>query len=904
MNKNTAFVSSDEEIIYIGNENTVREISTSGKVLRTVRIINRRMDETSFSPSDGSEEFIISYKNGVFGKGKIHSSDCKLKSTELKEDGAVKKAVFCFEPYRIHSSDVFVKVIFEARDSDPVIRKYVTISSSAPKKLFIDYIDLEYFVLGADIKMRFSRPDMEKAYLSQFQSALGQPIYINGMYFGCEFPTTDNNIVDDTAHIRYFAGKTLTELSNGNEIYISHPTIGGAARSFDMEVVRADFLEYIKGIAKPIYLRTQYNSWYDHMLDITSENIRDSFFEIEKGLSSAGVPPLNSYVVDDGWVDYDKDFWCFNDKFPNELYESSALSKKFSSEFGLWLGPRGGYNLKTDKFGRRMERSGKGGYNRQSRDVCVADHRYTKNVLEFFLDCMEKFDINYWKLDGFLLKSCKNRHHGHPVGGKHGMYCFTDCWENWTDIFEKMHLLREKEGKDLWINQTSYCNASPWHLMYSESFWMQNSGDIGFIDKTTSGEKLCGSDIDRMLTYRDSKYFDFHRKRQYQFPLSNMYNHEPIYGNTAKIHMTDEEFRKYMYMISTRGTAFWELYYSFNLFTPDMWLINADVLSFIRENFSILRNSKLIGESPDTGSVYGYSAWENANGIVSVRNPANKKQSFSFILDRIIGVAEGAENMTCVTVLPYTEKPDERKYSYGDTVSVDLEPHEIRIFKFTNENTAPLKLTEAKFIDEKTVEFRFNSHIAVKMSTFTLGGVSLKKELRANYSDVRVYLPAEGENLQKLDIDIDVKDIYGNVLSEKVPVTYFKNGCIPISYGVSGRGDFALRLTLSAVPTDGMILLGGKDMSIFAANGKLVFDVKGIKAKSDTIIAGKDNVKVYALRERNGMIKLYIDGKLDCSGYDVRNAGADIAAGEIKCDVSVKNIEIFNRAFSFDEVKD
>lgn len=136
-----------------------------------------------------------------------------------------------------------------------------------------------------------------------------------------------------------------------------------------------------------------------------------------------------------------------------------------------------------------------------------------------------------------------------------------------------------------------------------------------------------------------------------------MYNHEPIYGNTAKIHMTDEEFRKYMYMISTRGTAFWELYYSFNLFTPDMWLINADVLSFIRENFSILRNSKLIGESPDTGSVYGYSAWENANGIVSVRNPANKKQSFSFILDRIIGVVEGAENMTCVTVLPYTENP-------------------------------------------------------------------------------------------------------------------------------------------------------------------------------------------------------------------------------------------------------
>ena len=69
MNKNTAFVSSDEEIIYIGNENTVREISTSGKILRTVRIINRRMDETSFSPSDGSEEFIISYKKRCVRQG-------------------------------------------------------------------------------------------------------------------------------------------------------------------------------------------------------------------------------------------------------------------------------------------------------------------------------------------------------------------------------------------------------------------------------------------------------------------------------------------------------------------------------------------------------------------------------------------------------------------------------------------------------------------------------------------------------------------------------------------------------------------------------------------------------------------------------------------------------------------
>lgn len=102
--------------------------------------------------------------------------------------------------------------------------------------------------------------------------------------------------------------------------------------------------------------------------------------------------------------------------------------------------------MKTDKFGRRMERSGKGGYNRQS-VMCALPITDTQKMCLSFSLIVWKFDINYWKLDGFLLKSCKNRHHGHPVGGKHGMYCFTDCWENWTDIFEKCTFFARKRAR-------------------------------------------------------------------------------------------------------------------------------------------------------------------------------------------------------------------------------------------------------------------------------------------------------------------------------------------------------------------------------------------------------------------------------------------------------------------------
>ena len=63
----------------------------------------------------------------------------------------------------------------------------------------------------------------------------------------------------------------------------------------------------------------QYNSWYDHMLDIDADNIERSFYEIEQGLSDHGVPPLDAYVIDDGWNNYKAPFWSFNKKFPNKL---------------------------------------------------------------------------------------------------------------------------------------------------------------------------------------------------------------------------------------------------------------------------------------------------------------------------------------------------------------------------------------------------------------------------------------------------------------------------------------------------------------------------------------------------------------------------------------------------------
>ena len=101
--------------------------------------------------------------------------------------------------------------------------------------------------------------------------------------------------------------------------------------------VQKSFYEYIENISTKTDLRLQYNSWYDYMKDITADNIEKSFYEIEKGLSANGVPPLDAYVVDDGWVDYKSGFWSFNKKFPNQLYDTTQLTSKIISAYGSAL---------------------------------------------------------------------------------------------------------------------------------------------------------------------------------------------------------------------------------------------------------------------------------------------------------------------------------------------------------------------------------------------------------------------------------------------------------------------------------------------------------------------------------------------------------------------------------------
>lgn len=889
----TAAVVRKGDRLILGNGYLAREFSLSGGHVRTCSIVNKRTGKSPalIIPEGSSEDFIIRTIDPDSVVSELRSSDLSLDDLQVtSEDKDTRKLVFRFRPYRLKGIDWQVNMVYTLRKGKYYMRKYLEIQvpESQRKEARIESIDFESIKIPSGYAT-WTHPEMENGVggVSGYYISLGQPVYIQGMFFGLEFPATESEITrDNVAHIRYYSGKSFDRLDAEhrleNGVFTTWKEVIGAARSTDMDVIQSDFFGYIDDIATPIKLRTQYNSWYDFMLDIDENNILGSFKEMERGLTQHGVRPLDSYVVDDGWNAYGPwlkentaKFWAFNSKFPNGLSTPVKLVHRLSSNFGLWLGPRGGYNY-FDEFARFLEKNGNGKLNVRSQDICTNHKVYLEKLKDFFLDCEKKYDLNYWKLDGFMVTPPQSDPEGNYIsGGYKGMYYVTEHWERWIDIFKAMRDARGADRDNLWINLTCYMNPSPWFLQWANSVWIQNSGDMGRLDV---GRKAA---VDELLSYRDGRYFDFVKTRAFQFPLSHIYNHDPIYGNAAELEgtMNDDEFRTYLMMMATRGTAFWELYYSYNMMDEgDKWGVNAETLQWMRDNYLILRHAKLIGQTPVKGTPYGYSAWTGNEGIISVRNPSDKVQPFTFVLDRNIGMPEGLNGLHRTTVWQYnSNRADDNtlRFDYGRSVNLNLQPGEVRVWKFSAASREKMpELLGVKAVSPTALiaEFSEPVHCSGSPAQFTVSGIPVEYVLPQG--DRRLVTVSLSEAMRpSSSYRLTVSGLSGyseeaGRLTVSAPFTYFKEGEIPLSTGVGGTTDFNLSFVLNTSAASVPLLNQKKEIRIcLDAAGKIVFDVKGLAVISDTPVNTGKDVLLSCCREKNGMLKIYVNGELNASVY-------------------------------------
>ena len=881
-----------------------------------------------------------------------------------------KKVTFSFKPYTHKNVEYSIDEVIVMYEGDHFMRKFLEIDVPDDKMADaeIDYIDLESLkVAESDAQWTIPRGQGGVVQMEEFKANLGQPIYIQGMFFGCEFPAADTEIVNGTGFMRYYSGKTFSRLKEDNQLttddkYVTWQTVAGAARSTEQEVIQADFFEYIKSIATPSEFRTQYNSWFDNMMKISDENILASFIEIDRELNKAEVRPLDSYVVDDGWNAYNdgsigagshaqsgaientEGFWTFNEKFPEGLTPSSELVKKFGSNFGVWVGPRGGYNFYTT-LANIIERAQKG--SKAGHSIDVADRVYVENFKKMAIKWQQDWDVNYWKWDGFADTAQYNHFNNlggadgvpvysesnhHMTGGYHQMYHVTDLWEAWIDLMEAVRQSEKEDGiNKLWISLTCYVNPSPWYLQWANSVWIQCVHDQK--DASFGTTKM-----NKQITYRDACYYDFLKNHQFQFPLQNLYNHDPIYGkegtgmtvNTA----TDEDFQNYLYMLSTRGTAFWELYYSDSIMTDGKYEITGEFLEWAEENYHMLKNSKMIGGKPDItklsngdlsdqtqAEAYGFSCFDGTDGIISLRNPsANADKTIKFTFDRTMGVAEGAGTLNYYLEHSYLlsdKSAQTGTLKYGQEYTVNLKPNEVRILRVSAEKdtTAP-KIDRIMTDGAKELTVKFDEKVSGNLFKVENAKVSsIKKSADdTTYHIVLAEAPANEATVKV--IPQDIKDMSGNKATEVASVVYHTDSVIVEKEDITAAGEIAAAdkslnsnngfTVYAAVSTTGtdksLVSQNGQYELKVTAEGKASFTLNGATAVSGKSINDGVEHKVVGVKENNGMLKLYVDGTLEGSAYNKENRFHKVEKAAITAEDGVTAAAVYDIAYGYNEV--
>lgn len=901
------------------------------------------------------------------GKDAVKVEDTTATINGEKKTG--KKVTFSFEPYTHKGVEYTIDEVVVMYEGDYFMRKYLEIEvpDEDMGKAEIDYIDLESLkVEESDKQWTIPRGKGGIVQMEEFKANLGQPIYIQGMFFGCEFPAADTEIVDETGYMRYYTGKTFERMKEDNQLttdgkYVTWQTVAGAARSTENEVIQADFYDYIDSIATPSEFRIQYNSWFDNMMKIDDENILESFIEIDRELNNAEVRPLDSYVVDDGWNAYNdgtlgagsypqsgseinkEGFWTFNEKFPDELTPSSELVQKFGSNFGVWVGPRGGYNF-YGTLANIIEKAGNG--SKAGGSIDVADRVYVEKFKDMAIDWQKRFKVNYWKWDGFADTGQYNHFNNsggadgvpvysetnhHMTGGYHQMYHVTDLWEAWIDLMEAVRQSEKEDGiNNLWISLTCYVNPSPWYLQWANSVWIQcthDQKDAGF--GTTK--------MNKQITYRDACYYDFLKNHEFQFPLQNIYNHDPVYGkegtgmnvNTA----TDEDFQNYLYMLSTRGTAFWELYYSDSIMTDGKYEITGEFLEWAEENYHMLKNSKMIGGRPDnttlgsassseaSAEAYGFSCFDGKEGITSLRNPsASADKEIKFTFDRTIGVAEGAGTLDYYLEHSYKlsdESAQTGTLTYGQEYTVNLKPNEVRILRVSAQKDTKAPEIDRIMTDGNCeVTVKFNEKVSGNLFAVDGSGIaSIEKSADdTTYHITLTKAPEDGKTITVTPKDI--KDMSGNATTASASVVYHKGNVVVENKEIAEAGEIAAA-DKSLNSNNGFSVAAsvnttGKDQTLVkqndqyelkvTADGKASFTLNGATAVSGkTINDGKQHV-VVGVKENNGMLKLYVDGSLEGSDYKEGNRYHKVEKAAITVGNDVSKAGVYDTAYGYDKV--
>jgi hypothetical protein len=435
---------------------------------------------------------------------------------------------------------------------------------------------------------------------------LGQPVYCGSQYFGIEYPAANCTARGENLLLERYYGTTAT-LVQCEPVVIGQRLPGMS--------IEDSFLEYVLARKQhPQRSFALYNSWYD-LRDFNEQQALHSWHGWLSAFIQKRNAKLDSFVLDDGWDNYNSLWDKARDRFPEGFANLKREIEAGGSHLGIWVSPWGGYGKPAAKrraFGKahgfEILSTGKG--------FCLAAPRYKRRFIQLCTDFMDKDGVNYFKFDGFPSR-CSDPSHGHPIGDKFEQSAFVDAF---NDILHEL----KKKNPDVFLNLTTGVWLSPWWLEHGDAVW-RGENDYG--------KEGSGAPVEQSENYVDGVIYRALREKKQQFPVAYLMTHGIIKGRVDVIGHTSETLHQWKDRVATnigRGLLMQEMYFSPELISDDKWDFLVQMLTWWRKNSALLERTHLVFGNPQKEEAYGYIHWSNDGKLaLLLRNPSDRRQEVS-----------------------------------------------------------------------------------------------------------------------------------------------------------------------------------------------------------------------------------------------------------------------------------
>ncbi len=479
----------------------------------------------------------------------------------------------------------------------------------------------------------------------------GSPATAGDWFFGFEHPLSESTVGH---RIRCRLERTLPLPAGQSVVYSS---VIGVCQSGQM---RRDFLAYVeRERARPYGTFLHYNSWYD-LGYFTQFDEASALAVIEafgRELHEKRGVTLDSCLFDDGWDD--RRFWGFHAGLPRGFAPLTEALARYGSAPGVWLSPWGGYGKPRQE---RLAFARENGFETNEDGLALSGPVYYRRFREVCFEFLRRYGVNQFKFDG--------------TGSSSRVFPGSRFGSDFDAAIALISDLRaEKPG--LFVNLTTGTYPSPWWLRYADSIWR------GGEDHEFEG---AGSDRQRWITYRDAATFERVVQTGPLYPLNSLMLHGVIYARHARGLDSDPagDLASEIHSYFGSGTQLQELYVTPAFLSPSDWDTLAEAARWSRVNAATLRDTHWIGGDPARREVYGWGAWSPGRGIVTLRNPDERAQTFALEIGSAWELPEGAPRRYRARS-PWTadRRRSEIALKSGKPVTLTLSPFEVRTLEAT-----------------------------------------------------------------------------------------------------------------------------------------------------------------------------------------------------------------------------